>query len=367
MKVLISIGTRPEIIKLAPVVAALKEAPELETRVVFSGQHRELLDQMADFFGIVPNVNLHVMDHDQGLADTAARILSGMTKAIAEEKPDFVLVQGDTTTVFATALAAFYAKVPVGHVEAGLRSGDRFRPYPEEVNRRLVAPLADLHFAPTQSAKQNLVDEGILDEAIHVTGNTSIDAVLATAAQDIPLPFDLPAHRHLVSVTLHRREAFGAGLGEVLLALKHVAQARSDVLFVYPLHPNPAIRQTAKDVLGGCSGVLLIDPLPYGPFVSLLKRSRLILTDSGGLQEEAPALNVPVLVAREVTERPEGISAGVAALVGLDRERIRASIDSLLNDDGRHAQMAQALNPYGDGHAAERIVRAIEAYLPLRQ
>ncbi|MCD9027311.1 UDP-N-acetylglucosamine 2-epimerase (non-hydrolyzing) [Luteimonas sp. BDR2-5] len=369
-RVLLVFGTRPEAIKMAPVVEALRGMPGIEAMVAVTAQHRQMLDQVLDLFGIMPDDDLDLMQADQRLPDLFARILTGMTDILIRRKPDLVLVHGDTSTTLAVSLAAFYAKIPVGHVEAGLRTGNMDAPWPEEMNRRLTAPLASLHFAPTARARDNLLAEGIDAKRIHVTGNTVIDALLEITARietDPTLQVRLNGRftflepgKRLVLVTGHRRENFGAGMDNICRALADIASAR-DVQVVYPVHLNPSVREPAQRLLGGHAGVHLLEPMDYLPFVRLMSRAYLILTDSGGIQEEAPALGKPVLVMRDTTERPEAVEAGTVRLVGTSREKIVAETLQLLDDPDAYAAMARAHNPYGDGKAAERIADAIHS------
>lgn len=381
-RVLVLMGTRPEAIKLAPVVAALHAAPDFEPLTVNTGQHLELIDQVIERFAITIDRNLGVMRPNQGLAGLTARLVEGIDTAIEDLRPQFVLAQGDTTTVLAAALAAFYRRVPLGHVEAGLRTGDLAAPFPEEANRRLASVLAAMHFAPTQLAAQNLLREGVDPDRVLVTGNTVIDAlhaelerqkteagradpwrrVAAAAAAVSPRGADLGA-RPLVLVTGHRRENFGAGFQNICDALAELADRFADHDFVYPVHLNPNVQQVVHARLGGRGNVLLIPPQPYSEFVALLDRCRIVLTDSGGVQEEAPGLGKPVLVMRDTTERPEGIDAGVVRLVGTDQAKIVAEASRLLTDPAAYDAMARAANPYGDGHAAPRIVERLRTLL----
>jgi UDP-N-acetylglucosamine 2-epimerase len=366
--VMVVFGTRPEAIKMAPVVEALRREPGIRVLVTVTAQHRHMLDQVLDLFGIVPDDDLNVMAPGQRLPDLFARILGGMTSVLDARRPDLVLVHGDTSTTLATALAAFYARIPVAHVEAGLRTGDMRAPWPEEANRRLTAPLADLHFAPTEASRANLLAEGIAADTIEVTGNTVIDALLAVVARidadaelraslDALFPFLDPARR-LVLVTGHRRENFGAGFEQICEAIRDLAQ-RDDVQVVYPVHLNPQVQEPVNRLLAGMPNVVLIPPLDYLPFVALMSRAYLILTDSGGVQEEAPSLGKPVLVMRDTTERPEAVAAGTVELVGTDRARIVASAGRLLDDPAAYERMSRAHNPYGDGQAARRIAERI--------
>lgn len=358
IRVLCAIGTRPEAIKMAPVVHALRGDARFAARVLFTGQHRELLDQVDAYFGIAPDRDLAVMQAGQALPALTARLIEGLDATLADEAPDVVLAQGDTTTVFATALACYYRRIPFGHVEAGLRTDDLFSPYPEEANRRLASVLTTHHFAPTARACDNLLREGVPGERVHITGNTVVDALQGLAARELPLPFAVP-EGPLVLITLHRREHFGAPLRGILEALRRVFEARPGVTGVYPVHPNPQVREPALEVLGGLANVRLVDPLDYGGFMALMRRATLLMTDSGGVQEEAPSLGIPLLVLRDVTERPEGVEAGVARLCGTDPERIYQAAVHLLDDPEARRAMRTATNPYGDGRAAQRIVRVL--------
>ena len=364
MKILCVVGTRPEIIKTAPVVLELRRARgRAEVKVCVTGQHREMLDQMLKLFDIRPEYDLDVMRAGQSLADLSARMLTGLQPVVAEEKPDWMLVQGDTTTTAIAALVAFYNRVRVGHVEAGLRTGNKLEPFPEEMNRAVVDRLADLHFVPTEAARQNLLREGIEPASIRLTGNTVVDALRWVSALPSPplvaaLIPDTPAQ--IVLVTMHRRENFGRPMESVCAALRELAGRYRDRLhIVYPLHLNPDAQSSARRILDRVPNVSLIPPLDYVSLVHLMKRAHLVLTDSGGIQEEAPALGIPVLVLREVTERPEGVASGVAKLVGTDRERVVAETVRILEDPVLHRRMARRLSLYGDGHAAERIVDAL--------
>nr|WP_235603825.1 UDP-N-acetylglucosamine 2-epimerase (non-hydrolyzing) [Luteimonas sp. JM171]AOH36138.1 UDP-N-acetylglucosamine 2-epimerase [Luteimonas sp. JM171] len=374
-RVMVVFGTRPEAIKMAPVIRALQAAPEIETQVVVTAQHRHMLDQVLDLFGISPDEDLNLMQANQGLPDLFARIVTGMTEVITGSKPDLVLVHGDTSTTLATAMAAFYARVPVGHVEAGLRTGDMAAPWPEEMNRRLVAPLTSLHFAPTSRAHANLVSEGIHHSDVHVTGNTVVDALQhvvrrietepALAANlDAAFPFLEPSRR-LILVTGHRRESFGEGFSRICKALERIAKLR-DVQIVYPVHLNPNVQEPVRRLLGGQPNLHLIEPLDYLPFVRLMSQANLILTDSGGIQEEAPSLGKPVLVMRDISERPEAVEAGTALLVGTDPDHILAATARLLESPPTQAEMTNRSNPYGDGHAANRILQHIQRFLRSR-
>jgi UDP-N-acetylglucosamine 2-epimerase (non-hydrolysing) len=369
LKVLSIFGTRPEAIKMAPVIKGLEQHPEdFRSRVCATGQHREMLDQVIKLFEIKPDFDLNIMVSEQDLFDVTCNVLQRVKPVLEEERPDIVLVQGDTTTTLAAGLAAFYYNIPVGHVEAGLRTWKKHAPFPEEINRKLTSGIADLHFAPTEGAKQNLLKEGVPEEAIHVTGNTVIDALLGVVERikqnpDIEksmakqFPY-LDSSRKLILVTGHRRESFGHGFEKICLALKKLGE-REDVQIIYPVHLNPNVQEQVNRILRNCQQVNLIKPLDYLPFVYLMKRSHLIITDSGGIQEEAPSLGKPVLVMREATERPEAVDAGTVKLVGTDPDLIIQNAENFLNDQTAYEKMAYAHNPYGDGKAAERIINSI--------
>lgn len=375
-RVAVFIGTRPEAIKMAPVVRALERAADLEPVVVSTGQHREMLQQVIDVFGLPVHHDLDVMVPDQRLAGLSARLIEAVDGFLRAERPDFALVQGDTSTVLMAALACFYGHVPFGHVEAGLRTGDLQSPFPEEANRRLVTPLAALHFAPTEWAATNLRDEGVRESAIAVTGNTVVDALrLEIARQDEPeVRLQVDEHvgavlgegwreRPYVLITGHRRENFGRGVEQICAALHGLATRFPGHAFVYPVHLNPRVRGPVEERLSGLANVYLTPPAPYRPFVALMRHARVLLTDSGGVQEEAPGLGVPVLVMRDTTERPEGVAAGTLRLVGADAARITEGVARLLEDEAAHRAMSEAENPYGDGHAAGRIVDAVRTFL----
>lgn len=364
-RVLVVVGTRPEAVKLAPVVHALQRQPWAEARVLATAQHRQLLDQIHAFFGIRPDRDLDLMRPDQTLADLTARMVAAMDPVLADEKPALVLAQGDTTTVMVTALCCFYRRIPFGHVEAGLRTGDMQNPFPEEMNRVLVGRMAALHFAPTEGSRQNLLREGVAAATVHATGNTVIDALLWAAQRVDPATFAPPSGKKLLLVTAHRRENFGAPFAQVCEALRQLAD-RPDVQLLYPVHPNPNVRDVAQRVLGGHPAIRLVDPLDYPAMVAAMRACTLILTDSGGVQEEAPSLGKPVLVLRTTTERPEGVTAGAAKLVGTDRARIVAEATRLLDDPAAYAAMAGVQNPYGDGRAAERIAALCGQFLASR-
>lgn len=365
IKVLSIFGTRPEAIKMAPIIKELeRRRSEIVSRVCVTGQHRQMLDQVLKLFRVVPDYDLDVMSDNQTPTQVAAAVLTRLEPILQSERPDWALVQGDTTTVVAASLAAFYAGVKVGHVEAGLRSFDKYQPFPEEINRRMASVVADLHFAPTSRSRENLLREGVSAEAIHVTGNPVIDALHIVAVQ----PYDpsvgqlrkVPWDKRIILVTAHRRENFGKPLEQICLALRDIVSAyKDDVWVVYPVHLNPNVQEPVRRLLGSEPRVILTDPLDYLPMTYLMKRCALVLTDSGGIQEEAPGLGKPVLVLREVTERPEGVEAGAVYLVGTRREQIVARVCQLLDDADLYRKMTCATNPYGDGQAAQRIVKAM--------
>ncbi len=364
-RVLVVIGTRPEGIKLAPVVAALaRHAPRLETRVALTGQHTDLLDQVLEAFSLQIDWDLEIMREGQDLYDIAQGCLEGLRGVVRGYRPDLILVQGDTATVFFAALVAFLERVQVGHVEAGLRSGDKWRPYPEEIFRRLSGVVADLHFAPTAAARQNLLAEGVPPAQVFLTGNTVVDALQEIAGRSLPIEDPvlhtlLSGGERLVLLTAHRRESFGAPLQEIFGAIRDLADRYDDVRFLYPVHPNPNVRGPAQELLGDHPRIHLTAPLGYSDLVQALRAATLVLTDSGGIQEEAPSFGTPVLVLREVTERPEAVQAGVARLVGMDRARIVEAAGALLSDESARLRMARAESPYGDGRAAARIADII--------
>ena len=361
VKVMSIFGTRPEAIKMAPVVRELAARPEaFDSVVCVTAQHRQMLDQVLAAFHIAPDLDLDIMRQGQTLSQITARVLQGMEEAIAQVKPDMVLVHGDTTTTFAGALAAYYAKTAVGHVEAGLRTYNKYAPYPEEMNRQFVSRVADLHFAPTQGSRQNLLNEGTPPQAIVVTGNTAIDALATTVREDFQDELtDWAKGSRLIVLTAHRRENWGEPLRRMFRAIRRVVEEFPDVKVVYPVHLNPLVRQAAHEAFDGLDRARLVEPLEVVEFHNLLARSTLILTDSGGIQEEAPSLGKPVLVLREATERPEGIAAGTLKLAGTQEETVYALLRELLTDPAAYARMAQAANPYGDGHASARIADAI--------
>lgn len=368
-RVMCVFGTRPEAVKLAPVVHAIQKSERLEPTVVLTAQHREMLDQMLKWFGIVPDHDLNLMKHGQTLADLTARVINAMDDLLENVTPDLLLVQGDTVTVMAASLAAFYKKVPVGHVEAGLRTEDRYNPFPEEMSRRLTGRLASLHFAPTPLAVENLKREGIT-ENVFLTGNTVIDALLDTSSriddtrvdQSLFANVDFDRYRVLL-VTAHRRENWGSSMTEIARALRQIAEEFDDVQVFYPIHKNRIVRDSIEPVFAGHSRLVCVEPLDYVPFVYAMRKCNFVLTDSGGIQEEAPALGKPVLVMRTNTERPEAVSAGAAKLVGVTCEGIVSAARELLTVPESYAKMSLAVNPFGDGNASERIVGAIEQFL----
>lgn len=366
-RVFVVFGTRPEAIKMFPVIHALRATPRINVRICVTAQHREILDQVLDIARLTPDIDLDVMTPNQTLDALLARLVIALGEAFDRERPDRVLVHGDTLTTMAATLASYFRKIPVGHVEAGLRSGNIYHPWPEEVNRKVAGAVADLHFAPTETAAAALRAENIPADRIHVTGNTVIDALLATKAridEEPSLAAGLNpliarfAGKRIIAATSHRRENFGDGMKAIADAIAAIAE-REDVAIVFPVHPNPHVRGAMEPILGGLSNVALLDPLDYPHFVRLLSASDLVLTDSGGVQEEAPALGKPVLVMRETTERPEGIEAGTARLVGTDKNRIVSEIFSLLDDEAAYNAMARSHNPFGDGKAADRIAEIV--------
>lgn len=371
LRVIVIFGTRPEAVKMAPVIKALQnESDKIETCVCVTAQHREMLDQVLSAFQIQPDIDLDLMTHDQSLAQLTARIFSDLDPVLVNFKPDWLLIQGDTTTVMAAAILGYYHQIKIGHVEAGLRTHDKWQPFPEEINRRIAGVVADLHFAPTRNNHQNLIREGIPDQAIKITGNPAIDALQIISQQ--PLPGQAVSlleeagvtsgQRRLVLVTAHRRENFGQPIRQICQALKKLAQVYQDeISIIYPVHLNPNIQEPVNEILSGIENIHLLPPLDYLPLVHLMRHATLILTDSGGIQEEAPSLGVPTLVLRERTERQEGVAAGTLKLVGTDPDQIVTEAMYLLDDPKAHAAMAGAINPYGDGHAAERIVAALLA------
>ncbi|MDR2226316.1 MAG: UDP-N-acetylglucosamine 2-epimerase (non-hydrolyzing) [Providencia sp.] len=371
MKVLTVFGTRPEAIKMAPLVHALANNADFEAKVCVTAQHREMLDQVLKLFEITPDYDLNIMKPGQDLTDITCRILEGLKSVFADFQPDVVLVHGDTATTMATSLAAFYHRIPVGHVEAGLRTGNLYSPWPEEANRKIAGHLAMYHFAPTENSRQNLLKESIPDSHIFVTGNSVIDALLWVRDKVMSdqhmmeklganYPFIDP-NKKMILVTGHRRESFGGGFERICHALAEIAQAHPDVQVVYPVHLNPNVSEPVKRILHDIDNIILISPQEYLPFVYLMNHAYLILTDSGGIQEEAPSLGKPVLVMRDTTERPEAVDAGTVRLVGTDTQKIVNEVNRLLTDDAEYHEMSRAHNPYGDGHACQRILTALKS------
>jgi UDP-N-acetylglucosamine 2-epimerase (non-hydrolysing) len=368
-KIMLVFGTRPEIIKLGPVIEALRCFPEqFEVVTVATGQHREMLEQALRLFGIVPDFSFDVMRPNQNLCDLTGDLLTHLKELLERQRPDLILVQGDTTTAFCGALAAYYHKISVGHVEAGLRSGDKFNPYPEEINRTMIGAIADWHFAPTEGARENLIKEGVRTERVFVTGNTVVDALLRMRERSVlpaPVKVSSPDKTKTIVMTCHRRESFGDELLQILDAAKEIAERNPEVIIVYPLHPNPNVAGAARKVLSGMDRVRLVEPMDYLSFLGLLESSYLILSDSGGVQEEAPSLRKPILVMRKTTERPEGIAAGIARLVGTETDVIVREAELLLRNPEEYRRRTQAVNPYGDGKSGEKIARIIlEKILP---
>jgi len=365
LKVLSIFGTRPEAIKMAPVVRELdKKSSAIVSKVCVTAQHREMLDQVLDLFQIHPDYDLDLMQENQTLSSITARVFTHLDPVLRDEKPDWVLVQGDTTTVMAASLVAFYHQVKVGHVEAGLRTFDKWQPFPEEINRKIASVVADLHFAPTEQSKENLLAEGVPAEVIHVTGNPVIDALKMTAEMSYDLKTgplaEVPWDKRIILVTAHRRENFGQPIRDICTAIRSLAEKYHDrVHFVYPVHLNPNIWDPVHNLLGEVSNMTLLAPLDYLPLVQLMKRSHLVLTDSGGIQEEAPGLGKPVLVLREKTERPEAVDAGTVRLVGTNPKRIINQFSKIMENAGEYQKLSRAINPYGDGKSAARIVRII--------
>ena len=363
MKTLSVFGTRPEAIKMAPLLQSLNQQPQIQSIVAVTAQHREMLDQVLQLFDIHPDYDLNLMKHGQTLEDITAAVLQGLAPIMEAEKPDLVLVHGDTTTTMAASLSAYYHHIPCGHVEAGLRSGDKYAPYPEEINRRITGVLADIHFAPTPLAAKNLKTEGVAEQNIFITGNTVIDALLQATNKPCSLEGlgldDVDWEKRVILLTCHRRENWGNPMKEIFTALNDILCHNKDVEIVFPLHKNPKVREIAYASFGNNKQIHFCEPLDYLPFSHVMKRSSLIITDSGGLQEEAPSLGKPVIVLRTVTERPEAIEAGTAMLAGNNYQTVYETTALLLNDKNTYNQMAHAINPYGDGHAAERISKAI--------
>lgn len=360
IKVLSVFGTRPETIKMAPLVKELEKREEIESIICVTAQHREMLDQVLEAFSIVPDYDLDIMKKGQTLNDITTRVTEGMGELLEKIKPDIVLVHGDTTTAFASALAAFYGHFDIGHVEAGLRTGNKYSPFPEEINRQFIGLVADMNFAPTEKAKNNLLSEGKDPSSIFVTGNTAIDALKLTVREDYSDEVtEFAGDSRLIVLTAHRRENLGEPMHRMFRAIRRITEKHPDVKVVYPVHLNPAVREAAKEEFGGCDRIRLIEPLEVVEFHNVLAKSYLILTDSGGIQEEAPSLGKPVIVLRDTTERPEGVEAGTLKLAGTDEEVIFDMIDTLLSDKADYDRMAHATNPYGDGEASRRIADAI--------
>ncbi|MDD3167956.1 MAG: UDP-N-acetylglucosamine 2-epimerase (non-hydrolyzing) [Eubacteriales bacterium] len=367
MKVLTVFGTRPEAIKMAPLVKKLNEEPEIESILCVTAQHREMLDQVLGLFELVPDYDLNIMKPNQTISQITSNVLMGLEEVFKKENPDIVLVHGDTTTTFAASLAAFYQQIRVGHVEAGLRTYDKYSPYPEEMNRILTGRIADLHFAPTERNRQNLLREAIPDEKVFITGNTVIDALLQVAGKPYSFENDTLKKinfekKRVITVTCHRRENLGENMEQIFCAIRDIAAEFEDTEIIYPVHMNPKVRETAGKVLGNAGRIHLIEPLQYQPFVNLMARSYLIITDSGGMQEEAPSLGKPVLVVRRETERPEAVEAGTVKLAGVSRDAIYRMTKELLEQEEAYGKMAHAVNPYGDGHACERIIKILLNY-----
>jgi UDP-N-acetylglucosamine 2-epimerase (non-hydrolysing) len=359
-KIMAIFGTRPEAVKMAPLVQALKNNPQFETILTVTAQHREMLDQVLELFNLVPDEDLNLMEPGQTLQRLTGRVIEALTPILEKHKPDLVLVHGDTTTTFAASLAAFYLQIPVGHVEAGLRTPEIYNPFPEEMNRRLTSQITKLHFAPTQTAKNNLLKDGINPNDIYLTGNTVIDALLETAAKIPDTQQNL--NQKQILVTAHRRENWGEPMAAIARSILRLVNDFDDVSVLFPIHKNPIVRETVQGIINNHPKVTFVEPLDYEPFVKAMKESYLIMTDSGGVQEEAPSLGKPVLVLRTTTERPEAVEAGTVALVGIDEENIYQAASKLITDSKHYTQMAQAVNPYGDGLACGRIIEAITGY-----
>jgi UDP-N-acetylglucosamine 2-epimerase (non-hydrolysing) len=366
IKILSVFGTRPEAIKMAPVVRELESCSDVDSRVVVTAQHREMLDQVMETFNIKPDYDLEIMRQGQDLFDVTTAVLNGLKGILQSERPDMVLVQGDTTTTFTGALAAFYCQIPVGHIEAGLRTYQKYAPFPEELNRVLTTGVSDLHFAPTDRSREALLREGIDSKSVFVTGNTVIDALYQALekpfAQIPELTRAFQENKRVILLTTHRRENLGAPLQNIYKALREVLRSHPDVGVVFPMHKNPAVRREVNSFLRGVERVYLTEPLDYLPFINVMKMSHIVLTDSGGIQEEAPALGKPVLVLREVTERPEATAFGTARLIGTDPQQVKSEVNLLLDNQDAYLKMANAVNPYGDGMAARRIVQAVKSY-----
>jgi len=362
-KILCVVGTRPEAIKMAPVIIALKQQNWVSLRILATAQHRNLLDQVLSFFGIVPDIDLDVMYHNQTLASLTSRLLSDIDQVLDTEKPHIVLTQGDTTTAMTVALACFYHQIPLGHIEAGLRTWDKHNPFPEEINRVITGRLANWHFAPTERARQNLLREGTTDSHIIVTGNTVIDALLIAAKKKPQLSITLNTTKRMILVTSHRRENFGDPFKNICRAINALANANQDIEILFPVHPNPNIKDIAHELLANCSNIILCEPLDYGDFIAAMQQAYFIISDSGGIQEEAPALGKPVLVLRDETERPEAVEQGVVKLVGSDYSTIIENAQQLLDDTSAYYSMVNGLSPYGNGKSAEKIVAVLKDHI----
>ncbi|WP_026477366.1 non-hydrolyzing UDP-N-acetylglucosamine 2-epimerase [Alkaliphilus transvaalensis] len=367
LKVMSIFGTRPEAIKMAPLVKKLEEAEKIESIVCVTAQHREMLDMVLEIFDIKPDYDLNLMKHGQTISDITVRVLKGLEEVLIDAKPDVVLVHGDTSTTFVGALAAFYQKIKVGHVEAGLRSGNIYSPYPEEMNRRLAGTLANFHFAPTEGNYKNLIAAGISSDEIYITGNTVIDALLQVVKEDYRFEDDLLnqinyEEKRVLLMTCHRRENWGTPMENIFKAVKEVAEKNPEVEVIFPVHMNPSIRQLAQEILGGNEKIYLIEPMEYEAFANLISKVDIIITDSGGIQEEAPVFGKPILVVRTETERPEAVEAGTVKVVGVDKAEIVKEVNLLLTDQSAYDKMANAVNPYGDGKASERIVEVLLNY-----
>lgn len=367
LKVMTIFGTRPEAIKMAPLVKKLEEYKEIESIVCLTAQHREMLDMVVELFDIHPDYDLNVMQHGQSISDITVKVLKGIEEVLIKVKPDVVLVHGDTSTTFVGALAAFYQKIKVAHVEAGLRSGNIYSPYPEEMNRKLTTNLANIHFAPTTGNYENLIKEGLDPKNIFITGNTVIDALLSVVEDDYIFENELLnnidyENKKVIVMTCHRRENWGQPMEDIFEAVSELALENKNVEIIFPVHLNPNIRSLAKEKMGQCENIHLIEPLDYKPFANLLNKAYLILTDSGGIQEEAPALGKPILVMRTETERPEAVEAGTVKIIGVEKAKVKEEVEKLLSDKSAYEEMANAINPYGDGSASEKTVEALLHY-----
>jgi UDP-N-acetylglucosamine 2-epimerase (non-hydrolysing) len=368
LKIALIVGTRPEVIKMAPVAMAVKQTPGMRPLLILTAQHREMSDDVLKVFSLKPDYDLDIMKPNQSLFEVTGRLVRKLETVLREERPDIVMVQGDTTSTFVGSLCSYYLRIPVGHVEAGLRTYDKYSPFPEEVNRKLTTGLSDLHFAPTDVAREALLKEGVAGKAVHVVGNPVIDALLYVAGRDYPFKtkkldrLDFEANR-VIAVTAHRRESWGKPFESMMRALRHIARKHDDVVIVFPVHPNPNVREPVRKILGDERRIMLVDPLDYEEFVKLLKSCYFIITDSGGIQEEAPSLGKPVLLMREVTERPEAVKAGAVKIVGTDTRRIVDAAAGLLGSSAAYKRMVIDKNPYGDGKASRRIIDAVKRFL----